>query len=100
MGMYLAEAVAPGGPSAPAWAFFTAISIALIGILSQQVSAKRVAKSTKEKTEQAVRNTESVSNGFVRRIDGKLDRLAETQQEIIRWQRDHEKVHNTERYYQ
>lgn len=88
------EIVAPGGPSAPAWAFFTAMTLALLGIIGQQLSARsqlRQLKADSEATRNdaskasasataAQANTNNVSNGFVARMDTKLDRIQDTQQ--------------------
>jgi len=86
------ELVTAGGPSAPAWAFFSAISLALIAVLGQQLKARSDAKANKETLErveneaikahesasQAQENTTNVSNGFARRMDAKLDRLIDS----------------------
>lgn len=86
------ELISPGGPSAPVWAFFTAISLAVIAVLGQQLKARsdmRQLKATSERVEneaikahesaaQATSNTQNVSNGFVSRVDRKLDRIQET----------------------
>lgn len=92
--MLAQELVAPGGPSAPVWAFFTALSLALIGVLAQQLKSRsdlKQLKATSERVEneaikahesasQAQENTTNVSNGFARRVDSKLDGIAETVQ--------------------
>ncbi len=99
------DLVAPGGPSAPVWTFFTAISLALIGVLSAQIAAKREAKETKkeaikanENASQARENTVNISNGFVARIDSKLDRIQAQQvqtnrslQKHLEWHLDNDK---------
>jgi Tfp pilus assembly protein PilV len=76
------ELVAPGGPSAPVWAFLTAISVGLIGVIAQQIAAKRQAREAKEQATLAAENakaaqlnTNNVSNGFVGRVDRKLDSI-------------------------
>jgi hypothetical protein len=83
------ELVAPGGPSAPVWAFFSALSLALIGVLAQQLKARsdlKQLKATSERVESeaiqahesaatAQSNTQNVSNGFARRVDTKLDNI-------------------------
>ena len=93
--MFLAETV--GGPSAPAWAFFTAISLGIIGILAQQLKAYSDIKQLKAQSEaarseaskahqsaaQAEENTKNVSNGFVNRMDTKLDGLASSQEALF-----------------
>lgn len=85
------------GPSAPAWAFFTAISLGIIGILAQQLKAFSDVKQLKAQSE-AVRseaskahksaaaaeeNTKNVSNGFVDRMDSKLDILTGSQEALF-----------------
>ncbi len=86
------ELVAPGGPSAPVWAFFTTITLALIGLLAQQLKSRadlKQLKATSERVEdeaikahesaaQAQTNTTNVSNGFATRMDRKLDRITDT----------------------
>lgn len=104
--MFLAaeELVAPGGPSGPVWAFLTAISLALIGVLAQQIAARIKARETKdeltrtaEAAKQAQENTVNISNGFVGRIDRKLDQIhseaAETNKALrkhLEWHLDNE----------
>lgn len=89
----MAETVAPGGPSAPAWAFFTAITLAVIGILGQQLSqkaalkrleieakaAKSEASKAAESTQTVIENTSSISNGFAGRVVAKLDDIRSEQ---------------------
>lgn len=84
-----AETVSPGGPSAPAWAFFTAITLAVLGILGQQLSQKaalkrleieaKAAKSEASKaaksTETVIENTASISNGFAGKVVARLDAI-------------------------
>lgn len=85
--MYLAEdLIAPGGPSAPVWAFFTAISLAIIGLFGQLIATKREARATRDEAIQAKENTINVSNGFTARMDRKLD-------SIMQWQLDHQEYH-------
>lgn len=88
-----ADSVAPGGPSAPAWAFFTAITLAVLGILAQQLTArsrlKELAANTKEAKSEATEarksaetvaeNTQAISNGFANRVDAKLSHIIEEQ---------------------
>lgn len=76
------DIVAPGGPSAPVWAFFTAISLALIAVIGQQISARRQAHDAKIEATKAAKNakaaqenTASLSNGFASRVDRKLDAI-------------------------
>lgn len=85
--MFAQELISAGGPSGPAWAFFSAISLALIGVLAQQLksrsdlkqlkaSSERVeneAVQARESADKAQENTTNVSNGFANRVDRKLD---------------------------
>jgi len=94
------ELVSPGGPSAPAWAFFTAITLALIGVYSQQIAARREAKATKQEAAQAnenetiaKENTTNISNGFVDRVDFKLDDIRKAQSETNNALRKHLEWH-------
>ena len=88
--MFLAEElVASGGPSAPVWAFLTAITVGVSGIIVQQIQAKREAKQAKEAAQAAAQNTNSVSNGFVSRVDRKLDNIATSVDELDNAFRDH-----------
>lgn len=98
---YLAtEIVAPGGPSAPVWAFFTAISLALIGVLAQQISAKRTANDAKieaakaaKNSQKAQANTEALSNGFAESVGTKLDRIQRSQDSLGKAFREHLEWH-------
>jgi hypothetical protein len=97
------ELVTPGGPSAPAWAFFTAITLAIIGVLAQQLKAHSDLKQLKAQAEtiqheaskanesaiQARENTVNLSNGFVSRMDRKLDSIQATANETSEALRDH-----------
>jgi hypothetical protein len=92
--MLLGEALSP---SAPAWAFFTAISLGIIGILAQQLKAFSDVKQLKAQSEavrseaskahksaaKAEENTKNVSNGFVDRMDSKLDILTGSQEALL-----------------
>jgi len=76
------DIVAPGGPSAPVWAFLTAISLGIIALIQQQLSAKKAANEAKvlaskaaENADKAQANTTSISNGFAGRMDSKLDSI-------------------------
>lgn len=102
-----AEVVAEGGPSAPAWAFFTAISLALIAILGQQLQAKRAANIAKneaadaktqatqanENAAEAAQNTAGISNGFAKTVGGKLDRILSKQDALEQSLREHIEWH-------
>jgi hypothetical protein len=90
------EMVSPGGPSGPVWAFFTAISLALIGVLGQQIAARHEAKAAKheaskanENAAKAAQNTTNISNGFVGRMDRKLDCLQQSADETQKALREH-----------
>lgn len=86
--LFAEELISSGGPTAPVWAFLIAISTGVLTLIGQQLSAKRVAKETdaaareaSEQAQKAVSNTQNVANGFVTRIDKKLDRIVQVQQE-------------------
>lgn len=84
-------------PSAPAWAFFTAITLGIIGIIGQQLKARSDMKQLKLQTGEAKseaskahqsavkaqENTASVSNGFAHRMDTKLDEIAGSQEALL-----------------
>lgn len=111
MDFSLDQVVSPGGPSGPAWAFFTAITIALIGVLQQQLKqreetkrireelrgAAKAANQASESAAQAQENTKNVSNGFANRVDRKLDAIAESQDELGKALRDHFEWHLKQR---
>lgn len=94
------ELVTSGGPTAPVWAFFTAISLALIGIFSQQIAAKRAAKEAQIKAAEAAKdsrlaqeNTSNISNGFAGNVDAKLNRIIDKQDETHAALRKHLEWH-------
>lgn len=101
------ELVAPGGPSAPVWAFLTTITIAVIALIGQQLksrsdlkqikaqgeAAKSEATKAHQSAEKAQENTVSVSNGFTGRVDKKLDRIYEALQSTDKALRDHLEWH-------
>jgi len=101
MSIAAGELIAPGGPSLPVWSFLTAISLALIGVLAQQLKARSDLKQIKAQAETATdeaskarqsaskaeANTINVSNGFVSRMDRKLDSITASQQTLIEAQR-------------
>ncbi len=64
-----------GGLSAPAWAFFSAICLALIALLREMALARKKVDKVAETAAQAVTNTASVANGFVRRQEANFDTL-------------------------
>lgn len=93
--MLLAESlVSPGGPSAPVWAFLSAITLAVLAIIGQQLKAKSdlrqlreqselaqsEAKKAHQSAEKAQANTQSISNGFASSVLGKLERIEQSQQ--------------------
>lgn len=95
-----AETVAPGGPSAPAWAFFTAITLASIGILAQQLKAhsdlkalKEQLKATRDEAKKAVENTANTSNGFANTVQTSLRRIEENQSKMNDAFREHLEWH-------
>ena len=99
--------IAPGGPSAPAWAFFSAISLAILGLIAQQLkahsdlkqikaqgeAAKNEATKAHESAEKAQANTINVSNGFVGRMDKKLDDILASQRSTDKALREHLEWH-------
>lgn len=92
--------VSSGAPSAEAWAFFSVITAGVLTIIGQQVKARydaKLARIAAERavinTEQAVANTANVSNGFVGRVDRKLDRISEQVADIDKDFRDHLEWH-------
>lgn len=94
------SAVAPGGPSAPAWAFFTAITTGILVIIGQQLKARYDAKLAKIAAEAAAANaqravdqTANVSNGFVDRMDRKLDKIGTVLARLDEDFRDHLEWH-------
>lgn len=99
--MYLAEElVAAGGPSAPVWAFLTAISLGILAMIGQQITAKRTARETKDEavkahaaSVKASENTLPVSNGFVSRVDRKLDSIITEQNKQGNALREHLEWH-------
>ena len=112
--MILADLVTHNGPSAPAWAFFSAISLALIGVLAQQLKArsdikqqnalieaakseaqkaKNEAQKAGESASQAEANTANLSNGFASSVLAKLGRIEQLQQDSEKAIREHLKWH-------
>lgn len=92
--MYLTEElVSPGGPSAPVWVFLTTITAAVITVIGQQIQAKRAARETKAEAAQANENTKNISNGFVDRMDFKLDDIRKSQAETNNALRKHLEWH-------
>lgn len=76
------DSIAPGGPSAPVWAFLTAITLGILTLIGQQLAtrsklneAKHEASKAVESATKAQENTTSISNGFVDRMDSKLDAI-------------------------
>jgi len=95
-----ADLIANGGPSAPVWAFFTAISLALIGVIAQQIAAKRAANDAKieaakaaQNSEKAQKNTENLANGFASSVGRKLDKILTEQSELAKAFREHLEWH-------
>jgi hypothetical protein len=94
------ELVANGGPSAPAWAFFTAITLGVLTLIGQQLNlrletrkARNEASKAAESASQAQANTTNVSNGFVGRMDTKLDQIILAQRETDQALREHLRWH-------
>jgi len=89
----LTQLVHEGGPSAPAWAFFTAISLGILTLIGQQLSARKRIDEAADNADIAVHNTSNVSNGFVARVDDKLNRIMATQDDMSKALRDHLEWH-------
>ncbi len=66
-----------GGMSAPAWAFFSAITLALIALLREVVIARHKVDKVAETAQKAVDNTNNVANGYVRKQQSNFDTLFE-----------------------
>lgn len=95
------------GMSPEAWAFFTAISVALIGVLGAQLKArsdvkkamalsertKSAADKAAQSAQTAAANTTNVSNGFASSVLGKLARIEQSQQETAKAFRKHLQWH-------
>lgn len=88
-----APAVAPGGPSAPAWAFFTAISLALIAIVPLVINSFLNSKQARISADQAAKNTQAVSNGFAGTVTKKLDDILKEQSELRKDHSEHLEWH-------
>jgi hypothetical protein len=101
MGIFAAEEmVAPGGTSAPVWAFSTAVVSLLIVNVFQLLSARTAAKEAAVKveavqasTDMAVYNTKNVGNGFARDVNTKLDVIYTAVQDIEQRFTDHLEWH-------
>jgi len=100
MEIIAADLVAPGGPSAPVWAFLTAIGLGILGIIGQQISAKRAANEAKIKAAEAAvnakaasENTANISNGFAGNVDSKLNRILGKQEQLEVSFREHLEWH-------
>lgn len=101
--MILAELVTSNGPSAPAWAFFSTLTVGVLAIIGQQLKARSDLRRNQAETErakvaankaaesaaQAEKNTSAISNGFAGRVDSKLDRIFEAQQSTDKALREH-----------
>lgn len=88
------QLVSSGGPSAPVWAFLSAITLAVLAIIGQQLKARSDFKQLKmqsevaqsearkahESAEKAQTNTANLSNGFASKVLGKLERIHQSQQ--------------------
>jgi len=105
------ELVAAGGPSAPVWVFLSTITVAVITLIAQQLKSRSDLKMLKAQTEsvkdeaikanqsatQAQANTVNVSNGFVSRMDRKLDEIMTSQSKTDEALRTHLEWHLHER---
>lgn len=101
------DLISPGGPSAPVWAFLTAIISIALTILGTQLKARSDFKQLREQTElaknaaqkanasasQAQANTANVSNGFASAVLGKLERIEQSQQSAEEALRKHLQWH-------
>lgn len=106
------ELIAPGGPSAPVWAFLTTITLATITLLIkawtdriERREDREALKANTAKTEEAaeaanvaVTNTRNISNGFARGVNTKLDTLIAAMDDVnnrlsehIAWHDEQEK---------
>ena len=93
--------------SPEAWAFFSAISVALIGVLGAQLKArsdvkraidlsertKSAADKASQSAQKAEANTANVSNGFASAVLGKLERIEQSQQATEQGFRKHLEWH-------
>jgi hypothetical protein len=108
--MYLAveDLVSPGGPSGPVWAFLSAISLGILGIIGQQLTSRRNVSSKLDEAKDkagkaakdaatAAKNTSSISNGFAGRMDSKLDSIIAEQDRQGDALRKHLEWHLSER---
>lgn len=82
--------------STVAFAFFTAITtgiagivVALVQLKTKATEAQRAALEAKVEAEQAKQNTTSISNGFAGNVGRKLDRITELTLENNRAIREH-----------
>lgn len=99
--MFLAqELINDNGISAIALGFFTALfgAVGLIGVAivnnrKTTGDLKNGIDKAAENAEIAKENTVNVSNGFTRRMDNKLDRIAASQEELSTALRDHLEWH-------
>lgn len=90
-----------------AWAFFSANSVALIGVLGAQLKArsdvkraltlsertKNAADTAAKSAQAAEANTANVSNGFASTVLGKLERIQQSQQKTEEGFRKHLQWH-------
>jgi hypothetical protein len=83
------ELIAPGGPSGPVWAFLTAITVGIMGIIAQQIAARRAAIEAKTEARKAAfnsaeanRNTTNLSNGFAADVNAKLNDIIHRQERL------------------
>jgi hypothetical protein len=106
--MLIAEGlISPGGPSAPVWAFLSAITLAVLAIIGQQLKAKSDLRQLREQSEmaqseatkahksaeKAQANTANISNGFASSVLGKLERIELSQQKTEEGFRNHLQWH-------
>jgi hypothetical protein len=87
------ELIAPGGPSAPVWTMLGLIISGITAVIVQQIQSKRAALEAKDAAQKAKENTTNVSNGFVGRMDRKLDGIANDVTDIHKALREHLEWH-------
>lgn len=105
--MSLADLISQNGPSAPAWAFFTALTSGVLLLIGQQLKvhsevkrgnaeaeeAKSEAHKAAESATKAQKNTANLANGFAGRVDAKLDQIIVAQRDTDKALREHLKWH-------
>lgn len=94
MTVALADVIADNGSNMVAmWSFLTAISLGLLALMGQQISAKREAKAAHVEATKAQENTANLSNGFASGVDSKLTRIIDKQDKLNDAFREHLEWH-------